>query len=473
MTSPSLPTPDATWTYLHSFGHTVIARADKVPCEFEPPYKNLEAWQFKHTQAPLSVLLGWGALRGIIPGTYGLVFVDVDHGDPTDLIAMAPPLVVLKSGTPGHYHLVYRGMRDFANPNFESMGCRGQLIHNHFVVLYGDNAQRLLQAISSSNTAHSFPDDLYARVADPQPPPHLEDDDHLLEHLDLPTASGANLRYHRRENGMFHIVRPYAYDYIRAHYRPHDPNAFSMTQFYWYMHGLLTSIHSTIPYSQEAVEGCGDNCNKCASRPRPDVAILPKYTIRSTAKSTTQWSWAHRDELVGHIIYRRPPTTDEQSRRGVKSGKVRRAINRDRDARIVHAVSQGRLQRDVARGERVSPSTVCRVVRRVTRAVRDDMEQRQPHPHPRASRRDDSAIVGTHLQALRPPAGDRPNTFLPAIPPSSKANVRPPQTPRYRYTYYSLIETLPTRARPPQTPRFTHTFSGLIEAAAGSTPPTT
>ena len=254
------------------------------------------------------------------------------------------------------------------------------MIHNHFLVLYDDNAQRLLQALSSSRTPNPFPDDLYPRVADPvATTPTTEDGDPLVAHLDLPVATGAHLRYHGREDGMFHIARPYAYAYIRAHYRPNEPHStFSINQFYQYMVGVLTPIHATIPYSLAAIEGCGDGCNRCAARLRPDVPILPKHTIASTAKSTTQWSWSHRDELVGHVAYHHPPTTQEQSRRGIKSGKVRRAMTRDRNARILHQASQGHTYNEIARNEKVSPSTVCRVVHRVKRAIQDDMDHRQP-----------------------------------------------------------------------------------------------
>ena len=100
MTSSSLLSPDDAWTYLHSFGHTIIARADKVPCHPEPPHHNLIQWQVKKNQTPLPDLLAWKNLRGIIPGTYGLVVLDVDYGDPKDLIAIAPPSSCLRAAPP-------------------------------------------------------------------------------------------------------------------------------------------------------------------------------------------------------------------------------------------------------------------------------------------------------------------------------------------------------------------------------------
>ena len=85
---------------------------------------------------------------------------------------------------------------------------------------------------------------------------------------------------------------------------------------------------------------------------------LPGREVRDTAYSVSTWVWS------------RPPlppidtSPQAQRRRGLKSGRIRRYRNRERDALILELAQEVRSQRAVARIVGVSQQTVSYVVRR-------------------------------------------------------------------------------------------------------------
>ena len=86
---------------------------------------------------------------------------------------------------------------------------------------------------------------------------------------------------------------------------------------------------------------------------------LGESEVKQTAYSISTWCWSG-----GGARWHFDHSSAAQRRRGIKSGKVRRARNAERDAAIVAAVEAGQSMRAVARGWGVHHKTVLHVVNR-------------------------------------------------------------------------------------------------------------
>ena len=83
---------------------------------------------------------------------------------------------------------------------------------------------------------------------------------------------------------------------------------------------------------------------------------LPLEEVQRLAYSVATWCW-QGGEKIDHS-----PTA--QRRRGIKSGKVRRARNAERDAGIIAAVKSGESMRSIERRLKLSHGTVRHVCQR-------------------------------------------------------------------------------------------------------------
>ena len=87
---------------------------------------------------------------------------------------------------------------------------------------------------------------------------------------------------------------------------------------------------------------------------------LDESEVKQTAYSISTWCWSG-----GGARWHFDHSSAAQRRRGVKSGKVRRARNAERDAAIVAAVEAGQSMRAVAREWRLTENSVRHVMGRV------------------------------------------------------------------------------------------------------------
>ena len=73
-----------------------------------------------------------GDLFGIRPTAIGVLVVDVDHGDPSELIRLHPPLAQISSPRGGHgCHLIYREpLEGSGNRKWKAHGCSGEIRHD-------------------------------------------------------------------------------------------------------------------------------------------------------------------------------------------------------------------------------------------------------------------------------------------------------------------------------------------------------
>lgn len=64
---------------------------------------------------------------GLIPASIGTSALDIDQGDPTELLKRYPPLVCLPSKSPGHFHAYYQDDTPRGNAGWEACGCSGDV----------------------------------------------------------------------------------------------------------------------------------------------------------------------------------------------------------------------------------------------------------------------------------------------------------------------------------------------------------
>ena len=103
--------------------------------------------------------------------------------------------------------------------------------------------------------------------------------------------------------------------------------------------------------------GCGSTpLSRTGASPEP----LDESEVKQTAYSISTWCWSG-----GGARWHFDHSSAAQRRRGIKSGKVRRARNAERDRAIVAAVKAGQSLRAAGREWGLSTMGVHRIVNRV------------------------------------------------------------------------------------------------------------
>ena len=139
--------------------HVVLADANKRPCWLESgPY----SW--RRRRATPELIAEHRGRFGIVPWSIRTTGLDVDDGDPQELALAASPLVTLPTRR-GH-HLYFPDTSPRGNATFATHGCRGDVRGARgYLVLHGDGAERLLDAIMRRDDWH--PRDLFDLVGLP------------------------------------------------------------------------------------------------------------------------------------------------------------------------------------------------------------------------------------------------------------------------------------------------------------------
>ena len=99
--------------------HFVLCNPDKSACE---------GWSWKRRTSLRQVLdhASSGGLLGYLPKSLGCSALDVDRGDPAELMFFWQPRAALPSGKPGRWHLLYDDDRNRGNGDWEAYGASGQ-----------------------------------------------------------------------------------------------------------------------------------------------------------------------------------------------------------------------------------------------------------------------------------------------------------------------------------------------------------
>ena len=300
--------------YLHdSGGHYVL-------CHGKRPI--WPGWQRR--RPGLDAVLAHPGPLGIMPWSLGTSALDVDYGDVGELVQLTAPLVTLPS--PRGHHCYYEDHEGRGNKRWRAFGCRGEVRSARgFLRLYDGGADRLAGALRATPPgAAPFPSDLF-EAAGVEAPRTLPVEAPRVFQVktpdDLPDL--ATVQPGGRNNALFDHLRFWAY--------AQDKGA-NLDSWSARVRRIAAQLNARIP------------------------TPLPDDEAHRVAWSVASWTWAG-----GGPVDHSPAA---QRRRGLKSGRVRRAATRERDRAIVEAVEAGQSVRSVAKAHGLAPSTVMRIVRR-------------------------------------------------------------------------------------------------------------
>ena len=161
-------------------------RAHLVICNKD---KRAMWWRWPECPAPLEVALAHDAHLGIVPWSITRTGVDVDSGDWRQL-----PEAWASYETPRGHHLYYADGQRRGNRRWRAKGCAGDIRGGAgYLVLHGDAAQRLADALeSSTRQLPLFDPELFLPPA-PVPPASV----HVLASIHVPASyarpTGASL----------------------------------------------------------------------------------------------------------------------------------------------------------------------------------------------------------------------------------------------------------------------------------------
>ena len=266
-------------------------------------------WRWQRRRPSLGLVLKHGREIGLIPYSVGASALDIDYGDIGELIEAKPPLVTVAS--PRGAHAYYQDNTPRGNKNWQAFGCRGEVRSARgYLRLYEGGAERLASALrlTPSGTA-PFPDDLFEAMGVEAPrmlPVEAPRVFRVKAPDDLPDL--ATMLPGGRNNALFDCVRFWSYAQDKA------PN----------------------------LDAWADRVERIASQSNERFPVpLAAGEVNRPAWSVASWTWAG-----GGPMDHTPAT---QRRRGLKSGRVRRAATRERDRAIVEAVEAGQSMRSVAK----------------------------------------------------------------------------------------------------------------------------
>ena len=213
-----------------------------------------------------------GGLLGIVPSSLNCAVLDVDHGNPTELIATHLPWFLSPTQRPHRLHLWYRDNRhELAEERRgghwrHQSGCGGELLASTgYVVLWGNALQELADTLQDTIFGRGDQADFNTVATDAGmtwagPGEHLNRREVEVKAEDLPEL--ADILPGNRNIALFDHIRYYAYPQVQHH---KDFLDFADT---------VTDFATT----------CRDQL--------PDVTGFPESEAVGIAQSVATWTWA-------------------------------------------------------------------------------------------------------------------------------------------------------------------------------------
>ena len=323
--------PQALQTIYHAGGHFVLCLEDKRPV--------WKSWQ--KLRPGLDVVLAHEGPLGLKPWSINTSALDVDTGDPGELMHAWPPMAVLNSKRAEGKHLYYSDTEGRGNGHFEVYGCTGEIRSaKGYLILWHDGAGRLADALHDPLArSRRWPRDLFELAGLPavtlrgavKTPAYSYKPSDQSRQTWAAAAAGVEMeaiKRGRRNVKLFDAVRFWAYSVPRGQ----DLEA-------WTRRVRVHALEQNRRF------------------PEP----LDESEVKQTAYSISTWCWSG-----GGARWHFDHSSSAQRRRGVKSGKVRRARNAERNVSIVAAVKSGQSLRAVAREWGLSAEGVRYVVSRLS-----------------------------------------------------------------------------------------------------------
>ena len=291
----------------------------------------LTGWQHKVPSA--AAVEAWqdrGGKVGVKPSSLGCVVLDVDHGDPAPLLeaCLWMPEYITNYRTRRGAHLWLGRDRAVSSPKWQAYGCAGDVLDGRrYAVLHGAADDELGEAFAGRprrtlrrmDPFKGLQLNLFKSLPSPRPPQG-----------DGPPP-GSPLQAVGEDEGRNAALR----DYTRQAARP------------------IVDVAATWEEALQVTRQVAFDANDRFPVP------LPAGEVEPTALSAAKYLWRNKGFTAPH----------NQARRGRKSGRVRLAATRDRDAKIRRDYAQGLGKAEVAANHGVSPGTVGNVLRRTQQTV--------------------------------------------------------------------------------------------------------
>lgn len=134
-------------------------------------------WSRRQTRVRRCLLhLQAGGLLAVIPASIDRTVIDVDRGDPTELIQCHPPDAATPTPSGGQ-HLWYRDSTPRAPRTWQARGCSGDIISARSYVVLWEGVEGLARIMDTPSSGTSYPADMIKRApraepgtATPRPP---------------------------------------------------------------------------------------------------------------------------------------------------------------------------------------------------------------------------------------------------------------------------------------------------------------
>ena len=264
--------PNSVWAIERMYdsgAHFVMCRDDKTP---------LHRWRLSLPRQELGAVLehkSRGGLLGVVPFSVGMTCLDIDEGDPGELLAQYDPCARCPTRRDGGLHLYFRDILGRRNGDWAACGCRGHVRGaSGYCCLWENAALHIAEALKYPEQGELFP---VARIG--------------LEQVELspvarmrPSVS-APYKIGNRHNTLYWVLCAWA----TVRQRPADYATWKAS--------ILSKAH----FENERME-----------------TPLPGREVRDTAVGVATWIWENKQN----------PRTDHraqtQRRRGRKSGRIRR-----------------------------------------------------------------------------------------------------------------------------------------------------
>ena len=322
--------PQALQTIYHSGGHFILCLEDKRPV--------WRSWQ--KLRPGLDVVLAHEGPLGLKPWSISTSALDVDAGDPGELMQAWPPMVILDSKRADGKHLYYSDTQGRGNAHFEVYGCAGEVRSaKGYLILWHDGAGRLADALHDPVArSRRWPRDLFELAGLPAVtlPGAVKTPAYSYKPSDQSrqtwAAAAAALELETIKRGLRNVT------------------LFDAVRFWAY----------SVPRGQELEAWTRRVRVYALEQNRRFPAPLDASEVKATAYSISTWCWSG-----GGARWHFDHSSTAQRRRALKLGRIRRARNATRDAAIVAAVRSGWSMRAVAREYGLTARVVHHIVHRV------------------------------------------------------------------------------------------------------------
>ena len=303
--------------------------ADLLLCKPEDKSPKWKGWQrLRPSVNQVAAHLSDGGLLGVILASLRSSVLDIDYGDPSQLLAEFPPWASLR--TTRGFHAYYDDNTTRKNGNWAARGCSGQVRSGRggYVILHGGCAPLLDALDTRAGLLRPFPADLFEAVG--LAPVALD----VRSPVVRPTLPRIVLPLERIHPGgrgiaLFDQVRFWAYTQPRGQ----DLSG-------WHRKVLSYSRSQNTRFPLPVTDG----------------------RVRGCSKSVSDWTWKGGGPL--------DHSYEAQARRGKASAAVRRFTISDRDRLFVSRLDAGQSTRAIASRYGVAHSTVVRARVRLTRRRR-------------------------------------------------------------------------------------------------------